>query len=99
MQVVLRTSRANLDLVEIAFRIAQENPVAAERWLDKISEKCEMLVRMPKIGRSRPDLAPGFRSFPVGDYVIFYIFYRPISDGIQVIRVLHGARDIHKLFD
>ena len=48
------------------------------------------------MGRNRPDLAPELRSFPVDNYIIFY---RPISEGIQVIRVLHGARDIPPLFD
>jgi toxin ParE1/3/4 len=96
MPAVLRTRRANLDLVEIALRIAEDNPPAADRWLDTIGEKCAVLARMPKPGRRRADLAPELRSLPVGNYVIFY---RPISDGIQVIRVLHGARDIRMLFD
>lgn len=96
MPGVLRTAQAHLDLVEIAFRIAEENPIAADRWLDIIDEKCQSLSRMPELGRKRPDLAPGLRSLPVGNYVIFY---RPIHDGIHVIRVLHGARDIPALFD
>jgi toxin ParE1/3/4 len=91
MPSVLRTSFANLDLIEIAFRIAEQNPAAADAWFDSIGEKCQLLARMPELGRKRPDLAPDLRSFPVGNYVIFY---RPVSDGIQVIRVLHGARDI-----
>jgi toxin ParE1/3/4 len=96
MPVVLRTSRANLDLIEAAFRIAGENPTAADRWLDTIDEKCQLLARMPGLGRKRPDLSPDLHSLPVGHYVIFY---RPAADGIQVIRVLHGARDIPALFD
>jgi toxin ParE1/3/4 len=96
MPSVLRTTQAHLDLVEIAFRIAEENPSAADRWLDLIGLKCEMLSRMPENGRSRFDLADGLRSFAVGNYVIFY---RPVLDGMQVIRVLHGARDISALFE
>lgn len=96
MPAVLRTSQANLDLVEIALRIAKENPTAAERWLNSIDKKCQMLAQMPDLGRRRSDLAPELRGLPVGSYVIFY---RPIPDGIQIIRVLHGARDIPPLFD
>jgi len=48
------------------------------------------------MGRSRFDLSPELRGFPVGSHLIFY---RPAVDGIEVIRVLHGARDIPKLFD
>jgi toxin ParE1/3/4 len=96
MVLVLSTSQAHLDFVEAALRIAEENPTAADRWLDIIDEKCRSLVRMPELGRKRPDLAPELRSLPVGNFVIFY---RPIPDEIQVIRVLHGARDIPTLFD
>ncbi|HLP91141.1 MAG TPA: type II toxin-antitoxin system RelE/ParE family toxin [Nostocaceae cyanobacterium] len=48
------------------------------------------------MGRSRYELLPGLRSFPVGSYLIFYF---PINQSIEVIRVLHGARDIAKLFE
>jgi toxin ParE1/3/4 len=96
MPRVLRTSRAHLDLVEAAIHIAEENPTAADHWLDSIDEKCQSLACMPQLGRKRPDLAPDLRSLPAGNYVIFY---RPIPEGIQVIRVLHGARDIPAQFD
>lgn len=96
MSTVLRTSQAHLDLVEIAFCIAEENPAAADRWLDLVDEKCRLLAQMPELGRKRPDLAPELRGLPVGNYVIFY---RPMNDGIQVIRVLHGARDLPPLFE
>lgn len=43
------------------------------------------------MGRKVEELAPNLRSFPIGSYLIFY---RPIEDGIQLIRILHGARDI-----
>jgi toxin ParE1/3/4 len=96
MPTVLRTSQAHLDLVEIAFRIAGENPTAADRWLDLIDEKCQLLARMPELGQKRTDLAPELRGLPVGNYIIFY---RPMKNGIQVIRVLHGARDLPQLFE
>jgi len=96
MPLVLRTSQAELDRVEIALRIARDNPAAADRLLETIDEKCRLLAQMPEMGRKRPDLAPDLRSLPVSNYVIFY---RPVPDGIQVIRVLHGARDIPPLFD
>ena len=96
MPLVLRTSQANLDLVEIALRMAKENPTAADRWLDRICEKCQILACTPDLGRKRYDLAPNLRGSPVGNYIIFY---RPTAEGIQVVRVLHGARDIPSLFD
>ena len=46
---------------------------------------------MPFIGQARFDLAPSLRMFPVGNYLIFF---QPIQDGVEVIRVLHGERNI-----
>ncbi|WP_244443170.1 type II toxin-antitoxin system RelE/ParE family toxin [Bradyrhizobium sp. Ai1a-2] len=46
---------------------------------------------MPRAGRAREDLAPKLRSFPVGNYLIFYV---PVPDGIEVVRVMHARRDI-----
>lgn len=96
MPVVFRTSQAENDLTEIALHIAGQNPEAADRWLELIDEKCHTLSSMPEMGRKRFDLATGLRSLAVNNYVIFY---RPVANGIQVIRVLHGARDIPALFD
>lgn len=84
-----------MDLVEIGLYIARDNPRAADRLLDEIERKCNMLARQPLIGEIRDDLQPDLRSFSVGNYVIFY---RPMTDGMELIRVLHGARDMDRLF-
>jgi toxin ParE1/3/4 len=47
---------------------------------------------MPGCGREEPKLGADLRSFPVGSYLIFY---RPAANGIALVRVLHGARDIN----
>ena len=44
---------------------------------------------------NREELVPGLRSLSVGGYLIFYL---PIEDGIDVVRVLHGMREIDTLF-
>jgi len=61
-----------------------------------MAEKCDALARMPEMGRKRFELSDGLRSFAVNRYVIFY---RPTSNGIEVIRVLHAARDIPAQFE
>lgn len=50
-----------------------------------------MLAEHPKAGVARDDLATGLRSFPVYPYILFY---RPITGGIEVVRVLDGRRNI-----
>ena len=91
MPKILSTPRASLDLVEIGLRIEQDSPRAAGKTLTAIERKCKMLARLPRLGRRREELAPGLRSFAVGSYVVFY---RAMRGGVEIIRVLHGARDI-----
>jgi toxin ParE1/3/4 len=88
---VTKTVRAEQDLDEIWFYIALDNVAAADNLLDDVDSSCQLLAMQPKAGRLRPELAPELRSFPVGRHVVFY---RPQDDGIEVVRVLHGARDI-----
>jgi toxin ParE1/3/4 len=47
------------------------------------------------MGRKNYELLPNFRSLVYGKYIIFYF---PMSDGINVVRVLHGARDMVSIF-
>lgn len=88
------TDLADQDLFEISLYIAQNSVGAAERFIDTMNEKFQLLADSPRLGRSREELAPGLRSLSIGKYVIFY---RPTEDSILVIRVLHGARDIETI--
>jgi toxin ParE1/3/4 len=95
MPKVIRSPEAAEDLLEIWQYIADDNEAAADKFLNEISTTSKMLARNPKAGRERPELAPRMRSFPVGRYVLFY---RPIDDGVEIVRVLHGSRDIDSIF-
>ena|SRR6266581_2914035 len=86
-----RTQQARRDLLEIWSFIASDNEAAADRTLDRLGEVMRMLADRPFAGRARPELADNLRSFPVGNYVIFY---RPVARGIDVIRVLSSYLDI-----
>ena len=96
MSTVGRTPQARLDLIDAALYIAEDDPDAADRFLDAITKTMARLARHPMLGRTRPELAPDLRSFPHRQYVIFY---RPVPSGIEVVRVLHGSRDILPLFE
>jgi toxin ParE1/3/4 len=71
--------------------IATDNLPAAANLIHRFERIMDMLTANPEAGRERSDLAPELRSFPVGNYVIFY---QPVSEGIEVVRILHAARDI-----
>jgi toxin ParE1/3/4 len=87
---------ARSDLDEIWFYIADDNPDAADKFIRALVSRFPMLASMPEIGREREELSPRLRSFPVGNCIIFY---RPMENGVEIARVLHGARDFPPLFE
>ena len=97
MVKVVYSAAANDDLSDIAAYIARDKPGAARRWVQTIREKCSILARHPMLGEERPEFGvPKCRSFCVGNYVVFL---RPIEDGIEVARIVHGSRDFRNLGD
>lgn len=96
MARIVRRPRAGRDAAEIAFRIARDNPRAARRLLDRIDAQLAVLAERPLLGRARPELGVALRSFALRPYLILY---RPLADGIEVVRVLHGARELGPLLD
>jgi toxin ParE1/3/4 len=95
MPRIIRSPEARADVDEAARYIAREDIDAALRWLDVLDEKLKLLSEFPGAGPARDELAPGLRSFPVGSYVIFY---RSAKGGIDVVRILHGARNLRNVF-
>jgi toxin ParE1/3/4 len=91
---LLRTARAEEDLVEIWTYIARENSAAADRLLDLFDEKSRLLAHNPQIGKARDDIGSGVRRFPVGRYLILY---HDIGDGVEVVRYVHGMRRLRDL--
>jgi toxin ParE1/3/4 len=89
------TPLAEQDLVEIWYFIAQDDPLAADRILDLLEDKYELLADNPHMGPARPDIAKELRYHPVGSYLLLY---RIISGGIELVRIVHGARDLQSLF-
>ena len=89
------SSNANADIAGIVLDIFDLNPVAAHRFLDSLEETCELLAEHPLIGRPRPELGDNLRSFPFGNYLIFYV---PGADGIDIARVIYGGRDLPGVF-
>ena len=75
--------------------IAADNLIAADRLADELNELFDLLASSPEMGELQLHLADGsYRRFTYRRYVIYY---RPIDDGIVVVRALHGARDHERL--
>lgn len=91
------TPAAMHDMADILAFISEDSEAAAMEILGALFRQANLLVQSPWIGRSRDDdLGAGIRSLPVGRYVLFY---RVKADGVEVLRVFHGARDLPRLFE
>ena len=93
--IVVITAEAETDLEQIAAYIAERSVEIALNFVQELREKCESLADAP---RGYP-LVPryehlGIRRRPFGNYLIFY---RVGSGTIEVVHVLHGARDYEPL--
>lgn len=86
------TRSAETDLLGLWFHIAEKNLVAADESLDVVQAAVSVLSSQPEMGRARPELADGLRSFPTRTPHI--IFYMLTDDHLLVVRVLDHARDI-----
>ncbi len=95
MPRILRRPLAADDIAQVWDYIAEDSLEQADAWLDRLDEAFRLLATTPMMGRAREELSPGLRSMPFGRYVIFY---EPINVGIDVVRVLHSARDIDAQF-
>jgi len=85
------------DLIEIWLYGAGEiSPDGADKHLRELHAACMRLAEWPNSGRARIELAPGLRSIPVYPHIIFY---RVMDAAIEVVRILHGQRDLEAVFD
>jgi toxin ParE1/3/4 len=90
-----RSPDAIRDLSYIWHYIAADNLTAADRFVTQIEERFELYAANPGMGQARDELMLHLRSFAFGSYVVFYL---PMSSGIEILRVIHGSRDLASAF-
>jgi toxin ParE1/3/4 len=83
--------QADCDLDEIADYLSDRNPSGAVRVLEHLFAKFLLLSQNPLLGELRSDLPKQPRCFSAGNYIILY---QPIPSGVEIARVVHGARDL-----
>ncbi|HEY8033156.1 MAG TPA: type II toxin-antitoxin system RelE/ParE family toxin [Methylocella sp.] len=88
---IARTARAEEDLIDIWTYIASDNERAADRVLDALERKTNLLASNPNIGRERFDIAAGVRSVVSGSYLILYRIH---IDEVEVVRYVHARRQL-----
>lgn len=88
--------KAEADLEEIWLYLAEQaDPERADNVVLMINQKLEMIATHPHMGRLRPDIRHGLRSVVAGRYIAFYV---PLDDGVDVVRVVYGGRDLPQVF-
>jgi toxin ParE1/3/4 len=92
---VVFSPAAEADLDDIWLNIALENPAAADRLIDDIRQRSDQLSEFPELGPLRPDIIEAARSLNAGNYLILY---RIVTRTVEVVRSVHGARDLTPLF-
>ncbi len=96
MRKVLFSPEAIEDLEAIWLYIAQDSPARADDFLDKLYTLCnDNLASFPEIGTERDYLDKDISVFPYKSYLIFY---RYNISRIEIIRILHGSRDLPAIF-
>ncbi|MDO8519298.1 MAG: type II toxin-antitoxin system RelE/ParE family toxin [Deltaproteobacteria bacterium] len=90
------------DLIEQSVFIAQGSQSAALRFLEMADKTFEELAEMPLMGNPAPFQSihlAGVRRWRIRDFERHLIFYKPLEDSIEIIRVLDSSRDIESLFE
>jgi toxin ParE1/3/4 len=89
-----RTALADLD--DIWDYIAQDSSLQADKMQDRIFAACQKVANNTELGRPRPELRSGLRSFPAKPYTLFYTI--DSEEAITVRRIIHYSRDLDALF-
>ena len=97
MTVFHVTPRAVRDLDAIAdWTLRHWGADRMEQYLRSLNDRFQWLALHPVAGRTRGDVADGYRSFPEGQHVVFYVIQ---TDGIAIIGIPHQVMDVGVFFD
>jgi toxin ParE1/3/4 len=101
MSRIIKRRAAEHDLLEHFIFVGQTSERAARKFLKAAETTFELLASQPRMGRPaewESSVLEDIRMFPIKGFVKYLVFYRPTSTGIEMVRVIHGARDIPPLF-
>ena len=88
------THQARADLIDIWIHIANDSQTTADRCIERIESRCRELAEFPELGPERPDIAPDARMLVIDRWLVLY---RIEGDGVRIVRVVDGARDLTRI--
>ena len=96
------SNQARTDLLDIYVLIGVERPAVAERYLDRIESKVELLRSQPRMGVRRSDIRPSMRMLVENPYLLLYRTDPDTDEGpigtVEIIRVVDGRLELHGIF-
>ncbi len=95
MNQYIISTEAIRDMEQILDYLANTNVNAGEKFLEEFSKKCRYLTQFPLMGRSYREIRPYLRGLPMKNYIIFY---RLTKQGLEIMRVVKGERDLEAFF-
>jgi toxin ParE1/3/4 len=99
---IRRTKQLRQDLIEIYRYIHERDPQAADKVFEAIERNIKALLETPGVGHrwdsSHPRLE-GMRVAVVAPYRNYLIFFRAFPNGVEVYRLIHGARALEQIVD
>jgi toxin ParE1/3/4 len=96
MKRLVFTPAARDDLMTIGLYIAEDNPERAESFVAELEAKARHLAEWPRTYPPRDDIGPGLRAAVHRRYLLLY---RDLEDEVRIVRIVHGARDLPRMFD
>jgi toxin ParE1/3/4 len=89
------SSEARADLRAIGEFIAEDSPSRALTFIDELEARCHSIGSAPAAGPDRSDLVVGLRMIVFRRYLVFYTVE---ATGVRVVRIVHGARNLSRIF-
>lgn len=86
------------DMGDIRSYIAMDNPEAADRVIQAFEASAALLAIQPELGQHKPRLR-GLRLWVVTEFPTYLMFYRVHEGKVEIVRVLHSARDVESIFE
>ncbi len=102
MARLIERPKARQEHEQIAVRIGMDRPSAARRFLAAAQKTYANLAAMPEMGalwKAEHPRFQGLRYFSISRYPNYVIFYRPLFDGVEILHILHGARDMQSILE
>lgn len=99
--IIVYLPQAEVDIEQIAQGIAIQRPRIADRFLNAVDRSLKRLRDLPYLGvpwETEATELQGMRLWVVAGFPNHLVFYRPTASGIEVIRVVHGSRDLDAVF-